>query len=81
MSIENLNLWEDSKRTREIDNLVEQELVELGLENKKILTDNAGKQIRKNLNIANRDEYVWTKIRERYINADVNALGDFIKSF
>ena len=48
---------------------------------KKILTDNAGKQIRKNLNIANRDEYVWTKIRERYINADVNALGDFIKSF
>jgi len=47
---------------------------------KKILTDNAGKQIRKNLNIANRDEYVWTKIRERYINADVNALDNFIKS-
>ena len=48
---------------------------------KKILTDNAGKQIRKNLNIANRDEYVWTKIRERYINADVNVLDDFIKTF
>ena len=37
LSIENLNLWEDSNRTREIDNLVEQELVELGLENKKDL--------------------------------------------
>ena len=48
---------------------------------KKILTDNAGKQIRKNLNIANRDEYVWKKIRNRYINADVNALSGFIKSF
>ena len=48
---------------------------------KKILTDNAGKQIRKNFNIANRDEYVWTKIRERYINADVEALRNFIESF
>ncbi len=45
---------------------------------KKILTDNAGKQIRKNLNIANRDQYVWEKIRERYINADVNALKEKI---
>ena len=48
---------------------------------KKILTDNAGTRIRKNFNIANRDEYVWTKIRERYINADVEALRNFIKSF
>ena len=48
---------------------------------KKILTDNAGKQIRKNFNIANRDEYVWTKTRERYVNADVKALQDYINSF
>ena len=48
---------------------------------KKILTDNAGKQIRKNFNIANRDEYVWKKIRDRYVSADVNALSNFIESF
>ena len=46
---------------------------------KKILNDNAGKQIRKNLNIGFRDEYVWKKIRNRYIEADVRALENFIK--
>jgi len=48
---------------------------------KKIMDDNAGKQIRKNLNIAQRDEYVWTKVRDRHLQADVNNLKSFIESF
>ena len=48
---------------------------------KKILDDNAGKQIRANFNIANRDKFVWTKVRDRHATADVNVLNDFIKSF
>ena len=48
---------------------------------KKIINDNAGKQIRKNLNISNRDNFVWTKVRDRHLDADVKALRDFIESF
>lgn len=48
---------------------------------KKILDDNAGNQIRKNFNIKERDQYVWTKIKGRYFDADVNALRNFIESF
>jgi len=48
---------------------------------KKILNDNAGKQIRGNLNIAQRDQFVWTKVRDRHLNNDVEALNNFIKSF
>jgi hypothetical protein len=48
---------------------------------KKILNDNAGKQIRANFNIVNRDKFVWTKVRDRHATADVNVLNDFIKSF
>ena len=48
---------------------------------KKIMNDNAGKQIRKNLNIAFRDEYVWQKVRDRHLEADVQALKSFIESF
>ena len=48
---------------------------------KKIIDDNAGKQIRKNLNIAHRDEFVWTKVRDRHLEADVDALRKFIESF
>ena len=47
---------------------------------KKILDDNAGKQIRKNLNISERDQFVWTKVRDRTLNADVSALKSFIES-
>lgn len=47
---------------------------------KKILDDNAGKQIRKNLNIVKRDQFVWSKTRDRHVNADVNALRSFIES-
>lgn len=45
---------------------------------KKIIDDNAGKQIRKNFNISERDEFVWTKVRDRHLQADVNALKNFI---
>lgn len=48
---------------------------------KKILNDNAGKQIRANFNIAKRDNFVWTKVNQRHLNADVGALRSFIKSF
>ena len=48
---------------------------------KKILNDNAGRQIRANLNIKERDHYVWTKIKSRYLTADVKALKTFIESF
>ena len=46
---------------------------------KKILNDDAGKQIRKNFNINLRDNYVWTKVRDRHLLNDVNALKQFIK--
>ena len=39
---------------------------------KKIINDNAGKQIRHNLNIAKRDEFVWIKVRDRHLQTDVN---------
>lgn len=48
---------------------------------KKIINDDAGKQIRQRFNIGKRDEYVWTKVRDRQLNADVEALTNFIKSF
>jgi hypothetical protein len=45
---------------------------------KKIIDDNAGKQIRKNLNINERDNFVWTKVRQRCLQADVLALQEKI---
>ena len=48
---------------------------------KKILDDNAGKQIRENLNIRERDNFVWTKVRDWHLKSDVDALRSFIKSF
>ena len=43
---------------------------------KKIINDNAGKQIRRNLNIAKRDEFVWIKVRDRHLQTDVNLLKE-----
>ena len=43
---------------------------------KKIINDNAGKQIRRNLNIAIRDEFVWIKVRDRHLQTDVNLLKE-----
>ena len=48
---------------------------------KKIINDNAGKQIRHNLNINERDNFVWTKVRDRHLSADVNALQTFIENY
>ena len=46
---------------------------------KKIMNDNAGKQIRKNMNINYRDNFVWEKVRERHLGADLSALKKFIR--
>lgn len=48
---------------------------------KKILDDNAGQQIRKNFNIANRDQYVWEKVKTRHLENDITVLKKFIKDF
>ena len=48
---------------------------------KKILDDDAGKQIHLNLNIRERDNFVWKKVRDRTLESDVSALRNFIKSF
>jgi len=45
---------------------------------KKIINDNAGKQIRHNLNINLRDNFVWEKVRDRHLQADVLALKEKI---
>ena len=45
----------------------------------KKMFDDTGKQVRTHLNINNRDNFVWDKVRDRHLNADVNALQDFIK--
>ena len=45
---------------------------------KKIINDNAGKQIRDNLNINYRDNFVWEKVRDRHLQADVQALKEKI---
>jgi hypothetical protein len=46
---------------------------------KKIMDDNAAKQIRKHLNINNRDDFVWTKVRDRHLQADIDVLKKFIQ--
>ena len=43
---------------------------------KKIIDDNAGKQIRHNLNINLRDNFVWEKVRDRHLHTDVNLLKE-----
>ena len=48
---------------------------------KKILDDNAGKQIRKNFNIRERDNFVWTKVSDRHLQSDVSSLQNFIDAF
>ena len=45
---------------------------------KKIINDNAGKQIRKNFNINYRDNFVWTKVRDRHLQTGVNLLKEKI---
>ena len=42
------------------------------------MDDNAGKQIRRNLNIAKRDNFVWTKVRDRHLQTDIDLLKEKI---
>jgi len=48
---------------------------------KKIINDDAGKQVRHNLNINNRDDFVWTKVRDRHLQTDVSMLKKFINEY
>ncbi len=43
--------------------------------------DDTGKQVRKHLVINDRDDYVWTKIRDRHLNADVKLLEKTIEKY
>lgn len=47
---------------------------------KKIFDDTAN-NVRKFLNIHNREDYVWKKVRDRHVQADVKELKKFIESF
>jgi len=47
---------------------------------KKVFDDTAV-LVRKNLNINIRDNYVWEKVRDRHLNADVKKLQEFIDSY
>ena len=41
--------------------------------------DDTGKQVRTNLNINNRDNFVWAKV-QRNLRTDIKALQDFISN-
>ena len=45
----------------------------------KKMFDDTGKQVQSNLNINNRDNFVWEKVRDRHLQADIQVLKDFIK--
>lgn len=47
---------------------------------KKVFDDTAV-LVRKNLNINVRDEYVWNKIKDRHLDADVKKLQEFIDNY
>ena len=47
---------------------------------KKVFDDTAI-LVRKNLNINARDEYVWDKIKDRHLDADVKKLQEFIDNY
>jgi hypothetical protein len=44
----------------------------------KKMFDETGSQVRSNLNINNRDNFVWKIVRDRYLQQDVKHLKDFI---
>ena len=43
--------------------------------------DETAELIRKKNNIAKRDDWVWTKVRDRHLDADVDTLRSFIESY
>jgi hypothetical protein len=45
----------------------------------KKMFDDTGEQVRKHLNINNRDNFVWDKVKKRHLNTDIKVLQDFIK--
>ncbi len=47
---------------------------------KKVFDDTAI-LVRKNLNINVRDDYVWNKIKDRHLDADVKKLKEFIDNY
>jgi len=47
----------------------------------KKLFDNTGTQVRANLNIAKRDDFVWTNVRDRHLQTDVSILKKFINEY
>jgi len=47
----------------------------------KKLFDDTAKIVRDNLRIAERDDWIWTKVRERHCDADVKVLQDYIDSY
>ena len=46
----------------------------------KKMFDDTGEQVRRHLNINNRDNFVWDKVKRRHLNADIDALQNFIKN-
>jgi len=47
----------------------------------KKIFDNTHEQVISHLNIAERDRWIWNKVRDRHLNADVDTLRSFIESF
>jgi len=45
----------------------------------KKMFDDTGEQVRTHLNINNRDNFVWDKVKQRHLNTDIKALQDIIK--
>ena len=43
--------------------------------------DTTGTRVRKHLNINVRDDYVWKKVKDRHLNADVQILQQFINNY
>lgn len=55
-------------------------LPEVQVKAKKIFDDTAN-NVRKFLNIHNREDYVWSKVRDRHVKLDVEELKKFIDTF
>jgi hypothetical protein len=55
-------------------------LPEVQVKAKKIFDDTSN-NVRKFLNIHKREDYVWSKVRDRHVNSDVEELKKFIDTF
>ena len=43
--------------------------------------DDTGVKVRKHLNINTRDDYVWSRVNQRHLQADIDLLKEFIKNY